>query len=1112
MENLNPSSSSSLFLDIEQKLTTFWGSKWNCFIGRETFIKGLVDSVLQLSSDPEKNIKTNFAIIKGEPGAGKSSVAAVLPRQFNAGPAQPEPKLICYAFSLSQPDINTLGDFVEYVCGCLQKNYGIGDKRDQDPVIRLKTCLREAAESPIAEETGRIYLLIDGLEEFPGYRELLKNLPRNRKIMYLLFAQPNVVQVDDRENFCTIDLPPLTVEEAKQILKNRLGDRRETAEIIASKLLAHAENLNPLILAEFAEELTQRPEITGDWWGEIRGLKSYFEKRADEFDETTRKLLGALAYAYEPLTHYTLTQFADVDGPVLRNSMNVACRFVVGYSGKYEYRHNAWKTYAKDFPRTGKDFALWIGKNALKEKADDSGYSLRYGVRHLIETAEPQWGKAAGLLSDFNYLMRRVKTKGWDALFEEYEEVAKNLAHSEPSFDDWRGFFREKGNMLLRGDKNWGAERILYQLAWEDGEDSAVSAAADKYTEEGKVTWERLLATRPKHKKRQHCLSIPHVEGAIELQGHRILSWQQNDPLRISDVTTGRPLLEFGADSGFVLGAMELKSGKVLFWTDAQVLNVWDVASKKRISEFKVQEEDKIRHAIKLQDSRILLQGRNTLWTFDEGMDKGLKRLAQVEGGIHAVTELKDGRLLVCPADSAPGIMSIDTGSWRAKFEQDWEETDNEDPSEEDGAVELKDGTILSWSEKGPHVWAPTKGNPAVWERIDWFEERGEVEMLPLEDGRLLSWSGDELDIRKSIDDEDGLTLVGHTDNINGAIKLKDGRRILSWSDDHTLRIWDSSSGKCLEMYRHGCVVKGAFELRDERIVSRGVDETLRIWDFVNSEKRLEIEKHAPKLISELDWNFANLKAMKAKVDDEVNLKLALSAKLESGQPLAGIEEYRIALDGAIELSNDRILSREKYALQLWEASTGKRLISLNGHEDMVHGALQLDNNRILSWSSDKTLRIWDVEAGVCQMVLTGNSSIYDAFVVNEGKVLANCAKEGFWLWDINTRKCVAEFKGQHAKRLKDGRILLWGYYVINLLDRFGEKLCAALYSTDSLTTVSAVLPESERLLDFMAFPGSATPLVADEKLEFPLSFERNEESIKISFVPATSTGRIYGQ
>ena len=109
----------------------------------------------------------------------------------------------------------------------------------------------EAAASTIAEETGRIYLLIDGLEEFPDYLELLKKLPRSPKIMYLLFAQPNVVQVEDKNNFSRINLPDLTVPEARQILKDRLGDRWEAGQVIADKLLAHLENLNPLILTEF---------------------------------------------------------------------------------------------------------------------------------------------------------------------------------------------------------------------------------------------------------------------------------------------------------------------------------------------------------------------------------------------------------------------------------------------------------------------------------------------------------------------------------------------------------------------------------------------------------------------------------------------------------------------------------------------------------------------------------------------------------------------------------------------------------------------------------------------------------------------------------------------
>ena len=65
-------------------------------------------------------------------------------------------------------------------------------------------------------------------------------------------------------------------------------------------------------------------------------------------------------------------------------------------------------------------------------------------------------------------------------------------------------------------------------------------------------------------------------------------------------------------------------------------------------------------------------------------------------------------------------------------------------------------------------------------------------------DGRILSWSNDKT-LRLS-DGQSGAPLAvldGHAEAITGVQLLTDGR-ILSWSYDNTLRLWDGVTGDCL--------------------------------------------------------------------------------------------------------------------------------------------------------------------------------------------------------------------------------------------------------------------------------------------------------------------------
>ncbi|HRF98643.1 MAG TPA: hypothetical protein PLZ51_25720, partial [Aggregatilineales bacterium] len=63
-----------------------------------------------------------------------------------------------------------------------------------------------------------------------------------------------------------------------------------------------------------------------------------------------------------------------------------------------------------------------------------------------------------------------------------------------------------------------------------------------------------------------------------------------------------------------------------------------------------------------------------------------------------------------------------------------------------------------------------------------------------------------------------------------GAIELIDGR-ILSWSEDRTLCLWDSDGAKLNTLSAHKGWVLGAIQLTDGRIVSWGTDENLYVWD-----------------------------------------------------------------------------------------------------------------------------------------------------------------------------------------------------------------------------------------------------------------------------------------
>ena len=99
---------------------------------------------------------------------------------------------------------------------------------------------------------------------------------------------------------------------------------------------------------------------------------------------------------------------------------------------------------------------------------------------------------------------------------------------------------------------------------------------------------------------------------------------------------------------------------------------------------------------------------------------------------------------------------------------------------------------------------------------------------------RILSWSHDQT--LRLWDAATGAAIgepLRHEGPVYGALYSPDGRRILSWSHDQTLRLWDAATGAAIgEPMRHEGLVWGALYSPDgRRILSWSDDKTLRLWD-----------------------------------------------------------------------------------------------------------------------------------------------------------------------------------------------------------------------------------------------------------------------------------------
>src|SRR5947208_908164 len=162
------------------------------------------------------------------------------------------------------------------------------------------------------------------------------------------------------------------------------------------------------------------------------------------------------------------------------------------------------------------------------------------------------------------------------------------------------------------------------------------------------------------------------------------------------------------------------------------------------------------------------------------------------------------------------------------------------------------------------------------------------------------------------------LRLTGHTGPVYSVCLSADGKRLLTNSEDKTLRLWDTDTGKCLRIFEgHGKQVWGAALSADgKRVLSGSDDGTMRLWDATTGKELLKITG-----------------------DSSVVRGVAFGPE---SQALCG------GGDGV---------------LRLWDLNTGKQVGALPGHTDLLRKVLYSPTARLAATQGhDSWIRLWDLE------------------------------------------------------------------------------------------------------------------------------------------------------
>ncbi len=293
-------------------------------------------------------------------------------------------------------------------------------------------------------------------------------------------------------------------------------------------------------------------------------------------------------------------------------------------------------------------------------------------------------------------------------------------------------------------------------------------------------------------------------------------------------------------------------------------------------------------------------------------------------------------------------------------------------------------------------------------------------------------------------------TLIGHTWSVYCIAITPDGKKVVSGSDDETIKIWNLETGELDKtLIGHSQEVRTiAISPDGQMIVSGSYDGTVRSWNIETGEETSIIEKYSSGVqfvaihpdgnmiastgaskTTKYDNLFVSLRSLENKKEAyfwassryQTDTKIASIAFSHCGRYIAyedPTKEIRICrvssgqLRATIRIADhsqrfsslaftpDSLLlvaGSGDSTIRIVQPSTGNLIKTLEGHSAAVKSiAISSDGQTVISASSDQTIKLWEIETGEEICTLTGhNGIVYSVAISPDNKTIVSGSQDG---------------------------------------------------------------------------------------------------------------------
>ncbi len=243
-------------------------------------------------------------------------------------------------------------------------------------------------------------------------------------------------------------------------------------------------------------------------------------------------------------------------------------------------------------------------------------------------------------------------------------------------------------------------------------------------------------------------------------------------------------------------------------------------------------------------------------------------------------------------------------------------------------------------------------------------------------------------------------TLKGHTGLIKSMQWSADGQKIITAANDHTIKIWDASSGQEILSLPVNVLSDVLAITPDGQQILATSGSDLELWEISTGVKLRTLKGHLDRVMGVAVT--PDGKTIVSGASDGIYNVWNFS----SGEIIFHWKEFDLErFKGMVEITPDGWLavSPQSYrVLKVWEIASGKKVRTLRGHSEfLLNLAITPDGEKVIAGSSDRRIYVWDLQTGLLERVLEGHTNwVIGVSVSHDGRFLiSKGAQETVRLW-----------------------------------------------------------------------------------------------------------------